>query len=200
MVSWERLSEQTQGEHVVADFEKAAYRLIVEQVLYASDRFSRVSYHLIVKHFTAYRDVLSKLGMSLIHNHHHSYVAAIPTHQVAEKMRLSETRLALVLRRLYDDRMQSAEITDGEAYISLEELERAYKEWLGRELPERGDLRELAVALRRYGLVRVLDSEDGQPFKIAIRPGIADVLGESALHQLAAHAPELDGENDIEVA
>jgi hypothetical protein len=169
-------------------------------VLYASDRFSRVSYHLIVKHFTAYRDVLSKLGMSLIHNHHHSYVAAIPTHQVAEKMRLSETRLALVLRRLYDDRMQSAEITDGEAYISLEELERAYKEWLGRELPERGDLRELAVALRRYGLVRVLDSEDGQPFKIAIRPGIADVLGESALHQLAAHAPELDEENDIEVA
>ena len=105
MVSWERLSEQTQGEYVVADFEKAAYRLIVEQVLYASDRFSRVSYHLIVKHFTAYRDVLSKLGMSLIHNHHHSYVAAIPTHQVAEKMRLSEWGLALVLRRLYDDRM-----------------------------------------------------------------------------------------------
>jgi hypothetical protein len=45
-----------------------------------------------------------------------------------------------------------------------------------------------------------MDSEDRQPFKIAIRPGITDVLGGSALRQLAVHALELDGENDIEVA
>lgn len=194
MVSWERLAEQSDEGYVSADFEKAAYQLMVEQILYASDKFSRVPYHLVVKHLGPFREVLSRLGMHLIHNPHHSYVAAIPSHNVAEKMRLSETRLALVLRRIYDDRMQSAEITDGEAVVSLEELERAYKEWLKRELPERGELREHAQAMKRYGLARIQDSTDGQPFQIAIRPGIVDVLGEAALHQLAAHALEIDDE------
>jgi hypothetical protein len=200
MVSWERLAEQTSEGYLAEDFEKAAYKLVVSQALYACDPRSRVPYHLIVKHLAAYKEVLSKLGMSLKHNAHHSYVVVIPNHHVAEKMRLTETRLALVLRRLYDDRMHTAEITDGEAYVSLEELERAYKEWLARDLPERGDLQELVVALKRYGMVRLLDSEDGQPFKIVIRPGIADILGEASLHQLAAFAPEDDKEIDDETA
>lgn len=200
MVSWERLAEQSDVGHVSADFERAAYRLMVEQILYANDKFSRVAYHLIVKHLAAFREVMSMLGVHLIHNAHHSYVAAIPNHNVAEKMRLSETRLALVLRRIYDDRMQSAEIAGGEAFVSLEELERAYKEWLKRELPERGELRELTQAMKRYGLVRILEADDVQPYKIVIRPGIVDVLSEGALHQLAAHAPIKDEGADDDLA
>ncbi|AZD36983.1 MULTISPECIES: DUF4194 domain-containing protein [Pseudomonas] len=201
MVSWERLAEDSSENYVAEDFEKAAYRLIVSQAIYAGDHGSRLSYHLIVKYLSAFKEVLSKLGMSLRHNHHHSYLVAIPNHQVAEKMRLNETRLALVLRRFYDDRMHTAEVTDGEAYISLEELERAYREWLARDLPERADLKELVVALKRYGMVRLQDSEDGQPFKIVIRPGITDILGETALHQLAAYAiVETDTEADNETA
>ena len=96
--------------------------------------------------------------------------------------------------------MQLAEISDGEAFISLEELERAYKEWLSRELPERSTLRELVNALKRYGFLKVPDAEDGQPFKIVIRPGIVELLGETALHQLAAHSPELDEVTDHETA
>lgn len=199
-VNWEKLAEQTEGMYVSADFEKAGYRLMVQQVLYASDRFSRGSYHLIVKYFPAYREAFSNFGMEIQHNPHHSYVVATPNHNVAEKMLMEETRLALVLRRLYDDRMQLAEISDGEAVISLEELERAYKEWLSRDLPERSALRELVNALKRYGLLKVPEAEDGQPFKIVIRPGIVELLGETALHQLAAHAPELEEVIDHETA
>jgi hypothetical protein len=199
MVSWERLAEDSSENYVVEDFEKAAYRLIVSQAIYAGDHGSRLSYHLIVKYLAAFKEVLSRLGMTLRHNPHHSYLVAIPNHQVAEKMRLNETRLALVLRRFYDDRMHTAEVTDGEAYISLEELERAYREWLGRDLPDRADLKELVVALKRYGMVRLLDSDDAQPFKIVIRPGITDILGEAALHQLAAYTsndPEAEADNE----
>jgi len=200
MVNWERLAEQSEVGYVSADFERAAYKLMVEQILYANDKLSRVAYHLIVKYLGAYREVMSMLGVHLIHNPHHSYVAAIPNHNVAEKMRLSETRLALVLRRIYDDRMQSAEIADGEAFVSLEELERAYKEWLKRDLPERGELRELTLMMKRYGLVRTSDADDGQPYKIVIRPGIVDLLSEGVLHQLAAHVSVKDEDNDHEVA
>lgn len=201
MISWERLAEDSSGNHMVEDFEKAAYRLMVSQAIYAGDHGSRHTYHLIVKYLAAFKELLSKFGMTLRHNPHHSYLVAIPSHQVAEKMSLNETRLALVLRRFYDDRMHTAEISDGEAYISLEELERAYREWLTRVLPERAELRQLAIALKRYGLVRLEDSEDGQPFKIVIRPGITDILGETALHQLAAYGTvESNSEVDDETA
>ena len=192
MITWERLAEQSNNMYLPADFEKAAYQLSVEQVLYESDRLSKVSYALILKHLPHYRDLLGRFGVVLTHNAFHAYLAAVPMHHVAEKMRLSETRLALVLRRLYDDRMRAADIIDGEAFIALEELERAYRELLQRDLPERGEVRELAGAMKRYGIARLEETEDLQRFQIVVRPGITDVLGESALHQLAAHAPDAE--------
>lgn len=190
MIAWERLAEQSNNLYLPADFEKAAYQLVVEQVLYESDRLSKVSYALILKHLAHYRELLGRLGLVVTHNAFHAYLAAVPVHHVAEKMRLAETRLALVLRRLYDDRMRTADIIDGEAFVTLEELERAYRELLHRELPERGDVRDLALAMKRYGIARLEETEDLQRFQLVVRPGITDVLGESALHQLAAHAPD----------
>ena len=194
MVSWQRLAEQSNNLYAPADFEKAAYQLVVEQVLYESDRLSKVSYTLILKHLPHYRELLERLGLILTHNAFHAYLVVVPTHYTAEKMRLSETRLALVLRRLYDDKMRGADVTDGEAYINLEDLDRAYRELLKRDLPDRGEVRELALAMKRYGIARVEETDDVQRFQIVVRPAIADVLGESALHQLAAHAP--DSEED----
>lgn len=196
MIAWERLAEQSQGMYVASDYQSAAYRLMMEQVIYAVDRGSRLPYDLIVKHIGAFKELFARFGMELHHNHFHSYVAAVPTISVAGKMRLAETRLALVLRRLYDDKMHATDVIAGEAFIDLEELERNYKELLKRDLPDRGDLRELVTTMKRYGIARLEEVEDGQPYQIVVRPGIADVLGETALLQLAAHAPELDAEED----
>jgi hypothetical protein len=197
MANWERLAEQSQI-YVAGDYENAGYRLLVEQVLYASDRRSRTAYDIIVKHLGPFRDVLGQLGVSIIHNHHMAYLVALPNQAVAEKMRLSETRLALVLRRLYDDKMHATEVIGGEAFVDLIELERAFKELLGRELPDPPSLRDQMDALKRYGIARREDATDEQPFMIVIRPGIVDVLGESALLQLAAHATATDEEDPDE--
>ena len=196
MLIWDRLSEQSQGLYVPENYEQAAYRLMMEQVIYAVDRGSRLPYDLIVKHFGAYKELFGRFGVDLVHNHFHSYVVAVPTASAAGKMRLAETRMALVLRRLYDDKMHAADIVAGEAFIELEELERAYKELLDHDLPDRVDLRELIGVMKRYGIARLEELEEGQPFQVVVRPGIAEVLGETALLQLAAHAPELDVEDD----
>jgi hypothetical protein len=200
MANWERIAEQAQGPYQASDFRAAAYKLIAEQVVYATDRGSRVAYELITRHQAAYRDLLDQVGLQLHHNHFHSYVAAIPDVLVAPKMRLLETRVALVLRRLYDDRAHATELVDGEALVELEELERAFKDLLGRDLPDRGELRALIGDLKRYGIARIEDAPDGQPFQIVVRPGIVDVLGESALLQLAAHAPSRTVEDPHEAA
>jgi hypothetical protein len=170
----------------------------MEQVLYASDRNTRTTYELITQHLSTYRELLSQLGMTVIHNTHMSYLVAIPDQYVAEKMRLQETRLALVLRRIYDDKIYATEVVAGEAWVTIHELERAYRDLMSRALPETNELRELCKALKRFGLVRLEDAEDEQPFIVVVRPGIVDVLGETALLQMASHAMEPGSEDDLE--
>lgn len=195
--SWERLAEATDGRYTGADFERAAYQLLVEQVVYAADRGSATPYHLLVTYAAAFKDVLDRLGVTMQHNHHHNYVVALARHRVGPRMRLSETRLALVLRRLYDDAIHRADVTDGEALVGLEDLERAYGELLGRPFPSKGELDDLLQALRRYGIAKIEGAEDPlQPYHVVIRAGIVDVLGESALLQLAAHGVDAEEGSD----
>jgi hypothetical protein len=61
-------------------------------------------------------------------------------------------------------------------------------------MPEKGRLDSLMKSAKRWGIARMLDDEeDGpasapevvQPYVVAIRPAIADVLGENALVKLA---------------
>lgn len=187
MSRWERLAAQGQI-YAESDYQKAGYRLVMEQVLYASDPRSRLAYELVVKHRKEYDALLADLGMTITHNPHMGYVVATPSQYVADKMRLAETRLALVLRRLYDDRMHATEIVAGEAFVDMIELERAYKDLLDRELPARALLEEQLQAMKRYGIARLEETRDEQRIQVVIRPGIIDVLGETALLQLAAHA------------
>src|SRR3546814_17464279 len=100
--------------------------------------------------------------MIITHNPHMGYVVATPSQYVADKMRLSETRLALVLRRLYDDKMHVAEIVGGEAFVDMIELERAYKDLLNRELPASSALNEQLQALKLYGIARLAVHNDGK--------------------------------------
>ena len=191
MSHWERLAAQSQT-NVESDYQKAGYRLVMEQVLYAADPRSRLAYELIVRHRKDYDALLAQLGMTITHNPHMGYLVATPNQYVAEKMRLAETRLALVLRRLYDDKMHATEIVTGEAFVDMIELERTYKDLLKRELPATAVLNEQLQAMKRYGIARLEETRDEQRVQVVIRPGIVDVLGESALLQLATHANTLE--------
>lgn len=199
MSHWERLAAQNPA-YAESDYQKAGYRLVMEQVLYANDPRSRIAYELVVRHRKEYEVLLAQLGMSMVHNPHLRYLVATPNQYVAEKMRLTETRLALVLRRLYDDKMHAAEVVAGEAFVDMIELERAYKDLLNRELPPTAALNEQLQAMKRYGIVRLEDSRDEQRVQLAIRPAIVDVLGETALLQLAAHAVSQEEEDTDEAA
>lgn len=199
MSHWERLASQSQT-YAESDYQKAGYRLVMEQVLYASDPRSRIAYDLVVKHRKDYDALLGQLGMTVVHNAHMGYIVATPNQYVAEKMRLSETRLALVLRRIYDDKMHATEIIAGEAFVSMIDLERTYKELLNREWPAAAVITEQLQAMKRYGIARLEETGDEQRIQVVIRPAIVDVLGETALLQLAAHAHTSEVEDADEAA
>lgn len=188
--NWNTLSQMSDGIHSAQDFERAAYRLVTEQVLYAADRNTRVAYHLVEDHFEDFAAALAPLGIRLQRNAHYRYVVALPVHAEGTPVTLEETLLLLVLRQRYDEAMRQGQIEDqGEVVVELPELQEAYQALTGRSMPDVGTLRLLARALRRWGACRLVDSEadDPQPFHLLARPAIVDIVGEHWLQRLDQH-------------
>ena len=188
--SWNTLSQQSGGLYAVQDFERAAYRLVVEQVLYAGDRNTRLAYHLVEDHFDDFVAALAPLGIRLERNAHHRYIVALPVHGEGVPVSLAETLLLLVLRQRYDEAMRQGMVEDeGVVTVELPDLQEAYQALAGRAMPDVGSLRELARTLRRWGVARLVESEgdDPQPFHLQVRPAIVDIVGEQWLQRLDQH-------------
>ena len=199
--SWNVLSQLSNGIHAVADFERAAYRLVTEQVLYASDRGTRTAYHLVEDHFDDYVAALAPMGIRLERNAHYRYVVALPAHAEGVPVTLEETLLLLVLRQRYDAAARQGNIEElGEVVVELPELQEAYQALIARPMPEVGTLRALARTVRRWGVARLVDSEpdDPQPFHLRVRPAIVDIVGETWLQRLDQHNRDDEAE-DAEV-
>ncbi|MGJ4729855.1 DUF4194 domain-containing protein [Luteimonas sp. SDU101] len=188
--SWNTLSQLSNGVYAVQDFERAAYRLVVEQVLYAADRNTRLAYHLVEDHYDDFVAALAPLGIRLERNAHHRYIVALPVHGEGVPVSLAETLLLLVLRQRYDEAMRQGLVEDeGVVTVELPELQEAYQALAGRPMPDIGNLRELGRTLRRWGVARLVDSEgdDPQPFHLQVRPAIVDIVGEHWLQRLDQH-------------
>ncbi len=188
--SWNTLSQLSGGTYAVQDFERAAYRLVTEQVLYASDRMARSAYHLIEDHLEDFSAALSPLGIRLERNAHYRYLVALPSHGEGTPVTLAETLLLLVLRQRYDAAMRQGQIEEhGEVLVELPDLQEAYPELTDRPMPDTGTLRDLSATLKRWGICRLVESEadDPQPFHLRVRPAIVEIVGEQWLQRLDQH-------------
>lgn len=193
--SWATLSQLSGGMYVPQDFERAAYRLVTEQVLYAADRRSRTAYHLVESYLADFTAALEPLGIRLERNAHYRYVVALPSHGEGLPVTLEETLLVLVLRQRYDFGMRQGQVEDqGEVLVELPELQEAWQHMTGRPMPDTGSLRTLLRTLRRWSLCREVDSEpdDPQPFRILVRPAIVEVAGPQWLQRLDQHNTDDD--------
>jgi hypothetical protein len=198
--SWNTLSQMSGGLYAVPDFERAAYRLVVEQVLYATDRTTRTAYAIVEEHFGDFLAALEPLGIRLERNAHYRYVVALPTHGEGTPVTLAETLLVLVLRQRYDEAARQGRIEEhGEVVVELPELQEAYQALAARAMPEVGELRDLARTLKRWGVSRLVDSEpdDPQPFHLRVRPAIVEIVGEQWLQRLDQHNRDDDDADDV---
>ncbi len=198
--SWAQLSQLSGDLYIPQDFERAAYRLVTEQVLYSSDRTSKNAYHLVETYFNDFAAALEPLGIRLERNAHYRYVVALPTHGEGTAVSLEQTLLILVLRHRYDAAMRQGQIEDqGEVIVELPELQEAYQAMTGRSMPELGPLRETLRMLRRWAVCKTIDCEpdDPQPFRIVVRPAIVEIVGAQWLQRLDQHnRDDEDGGNE----
>lgn len=201
-INWKRIAEQD-GAHSVRDFQKAAQRLIVDQVLYQANPKQRADYDLVVAYEGAFAEALDLFGCMLDLNVQERYAAVVPTITEVSKIPLMHTLLALVLRKLYDHHMNSGSLHAGIAGISLPELEAAFQESTGRELPMKPQSELIGVmdAMKRWGIGRLVRTENlGEAtWFVEILPGIQSLINERTLAILKSHAEllyEPDGLDD----
>jgi hypothetical protein len=188
--SWAHLSQLSGDLYIPQDFERAAYRLVTEQVLYSSDRMSKNAYHLVESYFSDFSAALEPLGIRLERNAHYRYVVALPTHGEGTAVSLEQTLLILVLRHRYDVAMRQGQIEDqGEVIVELPDLQEAYQALTGRPMPELGPLRDTLRMLRRWSVCKTVECEpdDPQPFRILVRPAIVEIVGAQWLQRLDQH-------------
>lgn len=189
--TWENLAQSTEGDYVVDDFKQAFYQLVTQQCLYARFVQQGVAYRLISRYRTEFKEAADLLGLQLSFNDRLEYCyvnQAVARHM---PMDLQETMFLLVLRHAYHLHASAGDLTpEGDAIISIPELQETYKGLTGRDLETRTQVVKAQVkAAQRNGLARLADADDGdgQPFAIAILPGIADVLSEHAVNRFGAH-------------
>lgn len=188
--SWATLSQLSGNTYVPADFERAAYRLVTEQALYASDRRTRMAYTLVETYLSDFAAALEPLGLRLERNAHYRYVVALPNHGEGTPVTLDETLLLLVLRQRYDAAMREGQVEEhGEVTLDLPDLQEAHRALTGRPMPEIGPLRALLRTLKRWSVCRIEEAEpdDPQPFRIVVRPAIVEIVGAQWLQRLDQH-------------
>lgn len=190
-ISWKRIAERDEA-HTVRDFQKAAQRLIVDQVLYQANPKHRADYDLVVVHESAFAEALDLFGCMLDLNVQERYAACVPTVTEVSKIPLMHTLLALVLRKLYDHHMNRGSLHAGIAGVSLPELEAAFQESTGRELPMKpqSELLGMMDAMKRWGIARSVRIENlGEAtWFVEILPGIQSLINERTLAMLKSHA------------
>lgn len=193
-VSWKRIAEQ-QETYSIGDFQRAALRLVTEQILYQANPKQRSDYDLVAAYENEFAESLDLFGCKLDHNTQERYVAAVPTQPEVSKIPLMHTLLALVLRKLYDHHMNRGALNAGIAGIGIAELETAFKESTGRDLPMKpqAELMNMLDAMKRWGIARPMKADNlGEvTWYVEILPGVQSLINERSLAMLKAHAEVL---------
>lgn len=187
-MDWDLVAEQSNGQYAAEDFERTAYRLTAEQVLYHADRGSRAAYWLVDRYERLFREVLDPIGIELTVNRQLRYLVATPRHGASTPASTMHTLVALVLRGVYDEFARAGGLTDdGEVVVDSVELGEKFRLMTGREMPSKAEFDAALRVMKRWGIARRGSDEldDGAGYSVVIRPGIIEVLGETALARLA---------------
>lgn len=188
--TWSTLAANLDGLYTENDFKQAFYQLVCSQVLYAREQNHAVFYALISQHKADFREAADLLGLRLEFNETYRYCYVVPYTAKQQLLDTTETLLILVLRRIYHDKAVTGDLETGEAVVSIDDLLSAYKASTQRELPKTaGELKELILKLRRYGIAKLGKpvDDDPQPFTVVILPAITDILSDAALGRLGAY-------------
>jgi hypothetical protein len=156
-------------------------RLLGQTFLYQDDEDSKEDYYLAYRHRGVFEALLGLSGFTLRHDDYHRIFQVVSDLAYCRKRyRLDETLMIVVLRKLYEDRVERLSLA-ADPVVTVGEVREEYRTITGKER----DLgitqyEEILKQLKRLGLIepldgRTLDARDGEA-RLRLRGSVRMIL------------------------
>ena len=142
------------------DVSRVVNRLLGQTFLYQDDAADKDDYYFVHRHRDFFESLLKLSGFSLLHDDYHRIFQAISDYSYCRAhYRLDETLLIVVLRKLYEERMEHLSLAN-DPVATVREVREEYRTLTGRE-------RDLGIVqyetlLRRLRAMGLIDTLDGK--------------------------------------
>jgi hypothetical protein len=156
-------------------------RLLGQTFLYQDDEGSKEDYYLVYRHRGVFEALLALAGFTLRHDDYHRIFQVVSDLTYCRKRyRLDETLVIVVLRKLYEDRVQRLSLA-ADPVVTVGEVREEYRTITGKER-DLGIIQyeEILKQLKRLGLIgpldgRTLDARDGEA-RLRLRGSVRMIL------------------------
>ncbi len=156
-------------------------RLLGQTFLYQTDEEDKEDYYLVYRHRDVLAAMLGLAGFTLRHDEYHRIFQVVSDMSYCRKRyRLDETLMIVVLRKLYEDRVERLSLAS-DPVVTVGEVREEYRTITGKER----DLgitqyEEILKQLKRLGLIepldgRTLDARDGEA-RLRLRGSVRMIL------------------------
>ncbi|SRR6266542_1314458 len=145
-------------EKAARDAPRVINRLLGQTFIYQDVDADKEDYYFIHRHRPAVTALLGMAGFSLLHDDYHRIFQAISEFSYCRAhYRLDETLLIVVLRKLYEDRVERLSLAS-DPVVTVGEVREEYRTITGKERDLGvGQYEQLLRRLRTLGLIELLD-------------------------------------------
>lgn len=142
------------------DVPRVVNRLLGQTFLYQDADGDKDDYYLVHRHRPVFESVLKLAGFNLLHDDYHRIFQAVSEYSYSRAhYRLDETLMIVVLRKLYEERLEHLSLAN-DPVVTVGEVREEYRTITGKE-------RDLGIVqyetlLRRLRTMGLIDSLDGK--------------------------------------
>jgi len=152
------LNDSVLPEKARRDVPRLVNRLLGQTFLYQDVEADKEDYYFVHRHRPVIQTLLALAGFELVHNDYHRIYQVVSQYSYCRtRYRLDETLLIIVLRKLYEERMEHLNLA-GDPVVTIGEVREEYRLITGKER-DLGVVQyeQLLTRMRRMGLIDTLD-------------------------------------------
>lgn len=179
------------------EFQQTANYLLANQFVSAFKKGQRKHFLLVEMYQDYFSQLFDALGMRLHLNEHERLAGLLPVEKEAFlRLKVDETLLLLVLRQIYEEKIENFEVDNGFVVTNTTHILERYVQLVKRELPTETRLKDILALFSRQGVIYrgKAYEEDPKNLSISITPVIRLVVTEAYLRQLES----FNGEEEVE--
>ena len=195
------LSSSGLTEKARRDVPRVINRLLGQTFLYQDVDSDKDDYYFVHRHRPVFESLLQISGFSLLHDDYHRIFQVVSEFSYSRaRYRLDQTLMILVLRKLYDEKVEHLSLAN-DPVVTIAEVREEYRTITGKERALGvSQYKELLTRLRAMGLIdtldgRTIDVRNGDA-RLRLRGSVRMILPVQTAGEMEAWLRKYHVEND----